>query len=349
MHRPHHPPFQAVEHRHRSRLLAGNPWGDPAERSLWVLVPPDGLPDRPVPCIWVLSGFGGTGPSQLNFNPWEETLPERLGRLYAEGRIGPALFALPDCFTYLGGSQYLNSPAVGPYEDYLVRELVPLVERHYAVSAHGLAGKSSGGYGSFIQAARHPEVFQAFACHSGDMAFEYCYLPDFPKFLDHVRQLGGLDAYLDAYRQLRAQGRSLNRTWQASLNILAMAACYSPDPAEPHGIALPVDLETGALRPAVWERWLALDPVRLAPRVAGALRRLRLVYIDCGRQDEFNLLWGARQLHRALEDLGIAHAYDEFDGGHFSIAHRYDLSLPLLYRALAGDAPAGDAPPARRS
>ena len=334
MHRAVHPPFQPVELRHRSRVLEGNPWDDPVERSLWVLVPPDGLPAEPVPCIWLLAGFGGTGARLLNYNPWEETLPERLGRLYAQGRVGPVVVALPDCFTYLGGSQYLNSPAVGRYEDYLVQELVPLVEGRYRVRAHGIAGKSSGGYGALVQAARHPEVFRACACHAGDMAFEYCYLPDFPKFLRHVHQLGGLDAYMAAYRQLRDRGEEPGGPWRSSLNVLAMAACYSPDPAEPYGIALPVELETGALRPAVWDRWLAMDPVRMAPRMAEALRRLRLVYVDCGRQDEFHLIWGARQLHRALEGLGVPHRYEEFDGGHFRIAHRYDVSLPLLYRAL---------------
>ncbi|PZN06833.1 MAG: esterase, partial [Bacillota bacterium] len=167
MHRLRYPPFRAIEHRHRSEVLTGNPLGDPAERSLWVLVPPDHDPATPAPCIWVLTGFTGTGRRLLNYDPWEENLAERLGRLYAEGRIGPVIVALPDCFTYYGGSQYLNSPAVGRYEDYLVRELVPLVEREYRVRGHGLAGKSSGGYGAFVQAVRHPDVFRAFACHSG--------------------------------------------------------------------------------------------------------------------------------------------------------------------------------------
>jgi len=335
MHRLRYPPFRAIEHRHRSQVLADNPLGDPAERSLWVLVPPDYDPATPVPCIWVLTGFTGTGRRLLNYDPWEENLAERLGRLYAEGRMGPVIVALPDCFTYYGGSQYLNSPAVGRYEDYLVTELVPLVGREHRIRRHGLAGKSSGGYGAFVQAVRHPDVFRAFACHSGDMAFEYCYLPDFPKFLRHVHELGGLDAYLDAYRRLREEGRAPSGPWHASLNILAMAACYSPDPAEPHGIAFPFDLETGALRAEVWERWLNLDPVRMAARHADALRQLQLIYIDCGRRDEFNLLWGARQLHRELERLAIPHVYEEFDGGHFAINHRYDVSLPLLWQALA--------------
>jgi hypothetical protein len=35
-----------------------------------------------------------------------------------------------------------------------------------------------------------------------------------------------------------------------------------------------------------------------------------------------------------LEDLGIAHRYDEFEGTHSGINYRMDESLPFLYAAL---------------
>ena len=41
-----------------------------------------------------------------------------------EGRIPPAILVMPDAFTRLGGSQYVNSSAVGRYEDYVAQVLV---------------------------------------------------------------------------------------------------------------------------------------------------------------------------------------------------------------------------------
>ena len=120
-----------------------------------------------------------------------------------------------------------------------------------------------------------------------------------------------------------------------ALNILGMAAAYSPDPAAtPFGIELPCDLETGAFRPEVWERWLALDPIVMLDRHADALRWLALLHLDCGIRDEWHLHLGMRMLARRLKALGIRHEVEEFDDGHMNIQYRYDVSLPKLARAL---------------
>lgn len=102
------------------------------------------------------------------------------------------------------------------------------------------------------------------------------------------------------------------------------------------GIDFPFDLETGEWRPDVWERWRRWDPVNMIDRYASRLRRMRLVYIDCGTADQYNLIWGARALHRKLAKHRIKHVYQEFDDTHSFITYRYDVSLPLLYRALKG-------------
>ena len=65
------------------------------------------------------------------------------------------------------------------------------------------------------------------------------------------------------------------------------------------------------------------------------MRTLRGLYLDCGRRDQYNLIYGARQLHRAFDRLGVAHRYDEFDDDHTAIDYRMDESLPFLARALA--------------
>jgi hypothetical protein len=119
------------------------------------------------------------------------------------------------------------------------------------------------------------------------------------------------------------------------LNVLAMAAAYSPNPeVEPHRSDLPFDLETHELRPEVWDRWLAHDPVRIAPDHADGLRTLRLLFFDCGTRDEYNLHLGARILKRRFDALGVPHRHEEFDDGHMSITYRYDRVLPLLTEAM---------------
>ena len=101
------------------------------------------------------------------------------------------------------------------------------------------------------------------------------------------------------------------------------------------GIDFPFDLKTGEWRPDVWTRWRAWDPVNMVDRYAKNLRRLRLVYVDCGTKDEFNLIWGARALHDKLSVARVKHVYQEFDDGHLNIPYRYDVSLPRMWRALA--------------
>jgi len=83
----------------------------------------------------------------------------------------------------------------------------------------------------------------------------------------------------------------------------------------------------------VWERWLAHDPVRLLPACADALRAARLVYLDCGTRDEFNLHLGARIFARRLQALDIPHVHEEFDDGHMRITYRYERSLSHLWDA----------------
>ena len=319
----------------QSRLLAGNPLGDPADRVLHVLAPDDGGVGAPYPVVWVLPAYASTAATVIADDPWDEGLRQRVERLSAAGELPPALFAVPDLFTAYGGSQYLNSPAVGPYEDHLWQELKPALEARFPTGAHGLVGRSSGGYGAFVQALRHPEHVRAVAAHAPDVCFPYAYLPDLLRLATEVAAAGSIDAFLAGFRAAR---KKRDGRWIAPLNALCMAACYAPDPAAPAGFELPIDLATGALRAEVWDRWLAHDPLRLveAPGAADRLRGLRLLFLDCGSRDEYGLQWGLRQLVEALRRQGVPHVHEEFPDGHRSTTYRFDVSLPRVVRALAG-------------
>ena len=349
---------------HTSALLRGNPLGDPFTRPLQVWLPPQydaaAFADRRFPVLFDLVGFMGSGPSHTNWKNFGENVPERAARLIHEKKMAPVIIVFPDCFTALGGNQYINSSAIGPYADYLTRELIPFVDANFRTLAsrehRGCFGKSSGGYGAIVHGMRYSKYWGAVADHSGDAYFDFVYGADWPNTLDELakfarpkRVAGAIDvqaleagiaageddgrvaAFLKALHGKRKLGRSDGHT----VMMLCMAASYDPDPGAPNGFRLPFNLVTGERIEARWRAWLAHDPIHLVKRHADALRSLRGIYIDCGWADQYHIHYGARILSKRLTELGVGHEYQEFDDDHSDIDYRMDTSLPFLARALS--------------
>jgi hypothetical protein len=326
------------EHTVRSRVLEGNPLGDPSERPLWVYLPP-GVghdPGRRYPSIYVIQGYTGQVDMWWNRSALRPSVPELVDELFAGPQAAPpAVLVFVDCWTSLGGSQFLNSPATGRYLDYLCDEVVAFVDGRYptlpAREHRGIAGKSSGGYGAMVASMLRPDTFGALASHAGDALFEHCYLPDMAKATRALR-----DHYDGSYERFFADFAGRPAMSKESdgvlLGIWAMAACYS---AEPDGtVMLPFDPATGRLRDEVWARWLALDPVRMAPGHAEQLRSLRGIYLDAGRRDQFWLDLGAAAFSAELDALGIGHVFELFDATHSGIEYRYPKGLAFLAERL---------------
>jgi len=316
-----------------SALLKGNPLGDPHIRTFPVYLPPGyDDSDQRYPVIYALAGFTGTGLNMTGFAVWEESLPEQVDDLIAGSGCPPVIVVMPDCFTRLGGSQYVNSTATGPYEDYLTDEVITFVDGELRTlterERRGIIGKSSGGYGALTLVMKHPGLFAAAACHSGDLYFEYAYLRDFPKAVDALNQYGGVEGLLKEFAGATKKGLLI-----PALNIIAMAAAYSPEGNQPR---LPFELPAGELVPEVWERWLAHDPVRMVEQepFAEALRGLKLLYLDAGDRDEYALHLGARIFIERLKALDIPYHYEEYSDGHFGINYRYKVSLEMVAKAL---------------
>src|SRR5258706_5672394 len=136
-----------VRHRHTSRVLAGNPLGDPVERELCVYLPPDYDASKRYPALLAIAGFTGTGASYFNTDHLVESLDRRLDRMIAAGTCAPVIVAAPDCFTRVGGNQYINSAGTGRYEEYCVDEIIPFIDATYSTLPRGqwgVFGKSSG-------------------------------------------------------------------------------------------------------------------------------------------------------------------------------------------------------------
>jgi hypothetical protein len=346
---------------HVSKVLEGNPLGDPHARRLAVWLPPqyDSKPGRRFPVLFDLAGFTGSGLKHVAWKNFSENIPERLARLVHERRMPPAIVAFPDCFTALGGNQYINSSAIGRYADYLTRELVPFVDREFRTLAsrdhRGCFGKSSGGYGAIIHGMKYPQTWGAIANHSGDAYFEFVYAHGWPSTLTELakyRAVAPSPGRYDAVKMSRRTGRGLDdgrvrrfleAVWRKhrlssaeghAIMDLCMAASYDPDPRAPNGFRLPYDLETGELLVQRWKRWREHDPINLVQRYARNLQTLRGIFIDCGWRDQYHIHYGTRILSKRLQATGVKHRYEEFDDTHSDIDYRLDVSLPFLLKAL---------------
>jgi len=322
-----------------SKVLEGNTLGDPVRRSHPILLPPGFTPTSVLPLVTVLSGYTGFNHKIINKGSmWGETLPERIGRCMAEGSIPAAVLMLPSCETRLGGSQYLNSPGTGDYEDYLLKELIPQVEAELSggvgngnvgqIGGAGrrvVVGKSSGGYGALRLAMRNPGYFRAAASHCGDMGFDMSHFRGFADALTCWQKYGGPAVFLKELPHLK-----LGNLEHAGIEGIAMASCYSPDADAELGVQLPADPETGEIRHDIFNLWLQQDPLRMLDQKphADELRSLDHLYLDAGHRDEFALQWGLKRFALKLEQLSIPAHVEYYEGGHFNNDHRYEISLP---------------------
>jgi enterochelin esterase-like enzyme len=323
-----------------SDLLAGNPLGDPSRRPLLVYRSPgvvSGKASGPVASIYVIQGFSGQADMWLGRTAFEPTMIERLDAMFAQSGCPDGVVVFVDCWTSRGGSQFLNSSSTGPYMDYLCDEVVAFVDERYPTYAdrdrRGLAGKSSGGYGAMVVPMMRPDVFGALASHAGDALFECCYQRDFPlvarTLRDHFE--GSYEAF---FKQLAETDHFDWGQFGKPFEVYGYACAYTPDPDRPGEALLPFEITTGRPIDELWDRWLALDPVRMAPRSADALKSMRRIYLDAGKSDEWLLDLGAQAFAQELDKLGVKHTLELFDGKHGGITYRYPGAIRELLLAL---------------
>src|SRR5258708_18920011 len=98
----------------------------------------------------------------------------------------PVVVAFPDCFTRLGGNQYINSASTGAWEDFLLHEMLPAIEQRFSCGGtgrRGVFGKSSGGDWAVTHPPRPPALWAGAARHSRHMCLQVVYLPHMPSVL----------------------------------------------------------------------------------------------------------------------------------------------------------------------
>ena len=322
-----------------SQMLRGNRLGDPYQRPLMIYTPPGYEKDsgRRYPTIYVIQGLTGQLDMWRNRPAMRKSYPELVDELFASGEAPPCIVILVDCWTSLGGSQFLDSPGTGKYHSYLCNEIVPWIDQRYRTMPQaehrGIAGKSSGGYGAMVTPMLRPDLFSGLATHAGDALFEVSYLPGFPESVRVLREKynGSFDTFWKDFRSRPAFSKEGD---DHLLNDWCMAVCYSTD--DDGTVRLPYDPATGRLLPEIWDRWLRWDPVRMVPHHADPLRKMRAIYIDAGKRDEWFLDLGAEAFRRALAEIGVTDVFFElFDATHMAIEYRYPLGLKYLAERLS--------------
>ncbi len=117
---------------------------------------------RRYPVLYYFHGLGDNEQSLVNLGGWN-----LIEKLWASSRIGEFLIVTPNG----GRGFYVNSQdGRQRYEDFLLQEFFPAIEKSYRVRAgrasRGIGGTSMGGYGALRLAFLHPELFVSVTAHS---------------------------------------------------------------------------------------------------------------------------------------------------------------------------------------
>jgi len=236
-----------------------------------------------------------------------------------------------------GHPAFTNSANNGPWDDALVRELIPYLERrfHLLPEARGrfLTGHSSGGWATLWLQVRHPDFFGGTWSTSPDPV-------DFGDFVGVDLRPGSRDNLYHAADGsprpfVRAEGRevgSLEAFTRIEMvlgpggQMQSFEAVFGPRGAD-GAPARAFDRETGALDPEVLRAWAAYDIrallerrwAELGPQLHGKL------HVMVGGADTFHLEGPTQRLCAFLRRAGSDATCEVVPGrGHFDLFGPYE-------------------------
>jgi pimeloyl-ACP methyl ester carboxylesterase len=318
-----------------SKELAGNALGNETSRPLAVHLPDSYTQstERRYPTVYLLHGYASRalywlyGPA-LAFGAMHPPIDEVIREAMERFRAKEMIVVMPDGWSKLGCSQWVDSPATGNFEQYVVHEVVSHVDERYRTipepRSRGVFGISSGGFGAWHLASRNPDVFGAASLISADSFFDVTHKPFFHHYYDRIfpnPPSGPIEGDAISYM------------------CYGLSQAYTPNISNPPYYAdFAVEFPTGEVINEHWNKWLALDPVvSWEPRLDN-LRKLHGLLLDVGYHDEFDLHYGHRILSRHLTDSGVHHDREEHDGTHTSrMFERIQFSLGWFSSVLEFD------------
>jgi enterochelin esterase-like enzyme len=305
-----------------SQEIAGNLLATPAERDVFVVLPPsyDSDPQRRYPVVYALHGYS------IGADQWmkEIHMPQTAEGAFAKG-APEMIIVFPSSKNQYNGAFYANSVTTGNFENWIAGELVEYIDGHYRTLAQpasrGLVGHSMGGYGASRIGIKRAPTYGALYLMS-----PCCQSPLGARGLtgEQVRQLEAIGSVAEAEAlpfPLRGQ--------------LAISAAFAPNPNKPPlYVDLPVDAD-GQPRPEILAKLGANAPLAFLDQYVSQVRNYRAIAMDVGDKD--GLVADTRRMHEALLAQGIPNALEVYQGDHTNrIAFRMqDHVLPFFGRSLA--------------
>jgi enterochelin esterase-like enzyme len=311
--------------------LAGNVVGASSRRAVVVYLPPSYKKDRArrYPVLYMLHGATSVPEEWLDGATYQGLdLRVALDSLIAARAIPELIVAIPNSDIALGSQWYANSPVLGNWEDFIVRDVVGLVDRQYRTVARregrALFGHSMGGFGALAIGFKHPDRFGfVYASSPSRIAFTGTIAPGAATW----DSLARLTRWQDGSYDLRL--------------AIGLAAALDGSRTDPRLFTeLPFGTETdGAAQARARERWRAGMPLDLASAMVRRGDRPPRILIEAG-SSETAILEALGRLRGRLDSLGVSYADTTFPGGHIDRVRERIVGhmLPAVGRWLAGGA-----------
>lgn len=296
--------------------LEGNLEGNALEREVMVVLPPSygEDPTRHYPVVYYLHGFAISGRDFYDYMQ----VPTAVAENAAAGR--EFIVVVPDTLTAMGGSMYSNSVTTGNFRDFIATDLVAYMDANYRTiptrEGRGLVGHSMGGYGTWVVAMTHPEVFDSIWAQSA------CCVSARRETVESATAMASVprDGVDQSGFGMRAG--------------LASAVAWAPNPNKPPFYVDWAVNEVGELDEAVLARWANNSPLAMVSSNITALESFDGIGLDVGDAD--GLVTDDTRIHQELEKFGIDHEWEVYEGTHTDkIGARFkDIVLPWLAQHL---------------
>jgi enterochelin esterase-like enzyme len=306
---------------HNSHALKGFPMGDPHVRQCPVYLPPnyDAAREDPYPVVFMLAGYVGFSEKMAwEKNAFQKSLPEQLDEAILTNSMAPVIVVFPDGTNKLGGAQYINSPVLGHYMDYICDELTALIDAefntHKSADYRAIMGHSSGGFAALVTGMLRPDAFKRICSSAGDSFYELLYLPGITNTINAIEKYGSVTQFVHGFL---SEPDPFATGFFNAIMTCAMAPCFAPNPkVETIMGDLFFDTKTGAIIDDVWQKYRAWDPVHMVDHHLEALKSLHYIQLDCGLQDPYGMQWGHRQIAEKLKAANISYTINEYPGKH---------------------------------